>query len=195
MTDLIIWNAGILCLWASLVTQLVKNPPAMQETLVQFLGWKFPWRWDRLPTPGFLGFPGGLVSKESVCNAGDLGSIYGLGRFPTEGHSHLLQYSFLENPHGQRSLVSYSPWDQKESDTNCTTKHSTHSTVSVLESSYSWLSIHKHSAFLSTFIHLVSSFYFFSSKLWVHFFPKLHLCCHSLYLQLKFTKWNQFCSK
>ena len=27
---------------ASLVAQLVKNPPAMQETLVQFLGWKDP---------------------------------------------------------------------------------------------------------------------------------------------------------
>ena len=35
-----------------------------------------------LPTPGFLGFPGGSVSKESTCNAGDLGSIPGLGRFP-----------------------------------------------------------------------------------------------------------------
>ena len=128
MTDLIIWNAGILCLWASLVTQLVKNPPAMQETLVQFLGWKFPWRWDRLPTPGFLGFPGGSVSKESVCNAGDLGSIYGLGRFPTEGHSHLLQYSFLENPHGQRSLVSYSPWDHRLGH-EWATKHSTEITT------------------------------------------------------------------
>ena len=28
--------------WASLVTQLVKNLPAMQETLVQFLGWEDP---------------------------------------------------------------------------------------------------------------------------------------------------------
>ena len=27
-------------LWASLVAQLVKNPPAMKETLVQFLGWE-----------------------------------------------------------------------------------------------------------------------------------------------------------
>ena len=27
---------------ASLVAQLVKNPPAMQETLVQFLGWEVP---------------------------------------------------------------------------------------------------------------------------------------------------------
>ena len=42
---------------ASLVAQLVKNPPAMQETSVQFLGWKIPWRRDRLPTPVFLDFP------------------------------------------------------------------------------------------------------------------------------------------
>ena len=31
----------------------------------------FPWRRDRLPTPVFLGFPGGLDSKESTCNVGD----------------------------------------------------------------------------------------------------------------------------
>ena len=40
---------------ASLIAQLVKNPPAMQKTLVQFLGWKdSPWRRDRLPTAVFL---------------------------------------------------------------------------------------------------------------------------------------------
>ena len=37
-----------------------------------------PWKRDRLPTPVFLGFPGGLEDKESACNAGDLGSIPGL---------------------------------------------------------------------------------------------------------------------
>ena len=41
-----------------------------------------PWRRDRLSTPIFLGFPGGSDSKESACNAGDLGSIPGLGRSP-----------------------------------------------------------------------------------------------------------------
>ena len=43
------------------------------------------------------GFPGGSDSKESACNAGDLGSIPGLGRSPGEGNSYLLQYSGLEN--------------------------------------------------------------------------------------------------
>ena len=55
-------------------------------------------------------FPGGSDSKESNCNAGDLGLIPGLGRFPGGGHGNLLQCSCLENPHGERSLVDYSPW-------------------------------------------------------------------------------------
>ena len=42
----------------------------------------------------FLGGPSG---KESVCNAGDLGSIPGLGRSGVEGHGYPLQYSGLEN--------------------------------------------------------------------------------------------------
>ena len=45
-----------------------------------------------------------------------LGLIPGLGRSPGRGHGNLLQYSCLENPHGQRSLAGYSPWGCKESD-------------------------------------------------------------------------------
>ena len=45
-----------------------------------------------------------------------LGSIPGLGRLPRGGHNNPLQYSCLENPHGQKSLVGYSPWGHKESD-------------------------------------------------------------------------------
>ena len=37
------------------------------------------WRRDRLPTPVFLGFPGGSAGRESACNAGDPGSIPGSG--------------------------------------------------------------------------------------------------------------------
>ena len=58
---------------------------------------KMPWRRDRLPTPVFLGFPCGSDGKESACNAGDLGSIPGLERFPREGKGYPLQYSGLEN--------------------------------------------------------------------------------------------------
>ena len=61
-----------------------------------------------------LGFPGNSDGKESACNVGDLGSIPGLGRSPGGGHGNPLQYSCLENPHGQRSLVDYSPWGRKE---------------------------------------------------------------------------------
>ena len=45
-----------------------------------------------------MSFPGGPDGGESVCNAGDLGSIPGLGRPPGEGDGNTLQYSSLENP-------------------------------------------------------------------------------------------------
>ena len=63
------------------------------------------------------GFLGGSDGKESSCNTGNLGWIPGLGRSPGGGHGNPLQYSCLENPHGQRSLVGYSPQGRKESDT------------------------------------------------------------------------------
>ena len=47
-----------------------------------------------LPT---MGFPGGSDGKASACNAGDPGSIPGLGRSPGEGNGNLLLYSCLEN--------------------------------------------------------------------------------------------------
>ena len=64
---------------------------------------QIPWRRGRLPTPVFLGFPGDSGGKEFTCNVRDLGSISGLARSPGGGHGYPLQYSYLENPHGQRS--------------------------------------------------------------------------------------------
>ena len=55
-------------------------------------------------------FPGSSAGKESACNAGDLGSVPWLGRSPGGGHGNPLQYSCLENLHGQRNLAGYSPW-------------------------------------------------------------------------------------
>ena len=55
-----------------------------------------------------MGFPSGSDGKESTCHAKDLGSIPGLGRSLGGGHCNSLQYSCLENPHGQRSLAGYS---------------------------------------------------------------------------------------
>ena len=96
---------------------MVINPPAMQETQVQSLGWEGPMEKGMQPTPVFLDFPGGTAGKESVCNAGDLGSISGLGRSPGGGHGNPLQDSCLENPCGQRSLAGCSPQGCKELDT------------------------------------------------------------------------------
>ena len=63
-----------------------------------------------------FGIPRWLRVKSSLANAGDVGdenSIPGLGRSPGEGHGNPLQYSCLENSHGERSLVGYSPWGRR----------------------------------------------------------------------------------
>ena len=64
-----------------------------------------------------MGFPGSSVSKESACNAGDMGSIPGLGRSPGEGHGKPTLIFLPGEFHGQRSLVG-SPRGHKESDRN-----------------------------------------------------------------------------
>ena len=63
-----------------------------------------------------------LVVKKPPANAEDIinaGLVPGLGRSPGEGHSNPLQYSCVENLMGS-SLVGYSPWGCKESDTSWT---------------------------------------------------------------------------
>ena len=111
--------------WASLVAQLVKHPPAMQETWVWSLGWedalktgktthsrilawRIPWTvksmgsqrvghdWGDLAAAA-VGPPCGSSSKESACSAGDLGSIPTLGISADEGKGNPFQYSGLEN--------------------------------------------------------------------------------------------------
>ena len=57
--------------------------------------------------------------KSLPVNAGDIrdaDSLPRLERSPGGGHGNPLQYSCLENLHGQKSLAGYSPWDHKESD-------------------------------------------------------------------------------
>ena len=78
------------------IAQLVKNLPAIQETWFSFWVQKIHWRRGRLPALVFLGFPCGSAGEEAACNAGDLGSIPGLGRSPGEGNGYPLQYSGLE---------------------------------------------------------------------------------------------------
>ena len=63
------------------------------------------------------GLLGGTVVKNPSANAGDPGSVAGLGRSPGEGNGNPLQYSFLPGEsHGQWSLVGYSPYGCEELD-------------------------------------------------------------------------------
>ena len=66
--------------------------------------------------PYILGFPGGSDCKESTCNAGDLGSIPGLGRSPGGGHGNPLQYSCLENSRDRGAWQAIDHGGLKESD-------------------------------------------------------------------------------
>ena len=59
----------------------------------------------------------GSDGKASVYNVGDLGLIPGLGRSPGEGNGNPLQDYLPGKFHRQKSLVGYSPWGCKESDT------------------------------------------------------------------------------
>ena len=62
---------------ASLIAQLIKNLPAKQKTLVQFLGWEDPLEKGYATHSSIHGFPCGLAGKRSACNAGDLGRCLG----------------------------------------------------------------------------------------------------------------------
>ena len=97
--------------WASLVAQPVKNPPAMQETLVQFLGQGDALEKGLATHSSILGLPWGSDSKQSACTLP--GFNLWVEKIPWRRAWHPLQYSCLENSHGQRSLVGYSPWGLK----------------------------------------------------------------------------------
>ena len=59
------------------------------------------------------GFPGDSVVKNVPANAGDMGSIPGLGRSLGEGNGNPLQYSCMGNLTNRRDLMAYSPWGCK----------------------------------------------------------------------------------
>ena len=79
-----------------------------------------PWRKDSLPLQYSWASLVGSDGKESVCYAGDLGLIPGLGRSPGGGHGNPLQYSCLENPMNRGAWQA--TWGHKESNV---TKHRT----------------------------------------------------------------------
>ena len=62
------------------------------------------------------GFPGGLAVKNPPDNAGESGSISGLGRSNRGGNGNSLQLSLLGNPMEKRNLEGYSSWGHKELD-------------------------------------------------------------------------------
>ena len=79
------------------IAQLINNPPARQETLVQFLGWEDPLEKGQATHSSILGLPCGSVGNESTCHAGDPGLVPGLGRSSGDGKGSTLQYAGLEN--------------------------------------------------------------------------------------------------
>ena len=98
--------------WASLMAQLVKNPPAMQDVWIRSLDWVDPLerRVDDL-----CQYSGMENSTDSIVH-GVTKSWTRLSdfHFPGRGNYYPLQYPCLGNPHGQRSLADYSPWGCKE---------------------------------------------------------------------------------
>ena len=75
--------------------------------------WPFPVLWPLLSFPGLLSM--WLSAKESASLCRRCKRLR-LGRCPGGGNGNPLQYSCLENSHGQRSLVGYNPWGCKELD-------------------------------------------------------------------------------
>ena len=127
-----------------------------------FLGWEVPPEKGEATLSSILGltwYSWASDSKEPICNQRDLGSIPGLGRSPGWGHGNPLQYSCLENPHGQRRLVGYSPWGHKESDMTeqlSTAQHSCgkwfRSKIAEMYFSSVWFENHEENSLCSSYI-------------------------------------------
>ena len=94
------------CSWRCKTRWECKTVQPLWKTVLRFLTKLY------MLLPYTLGFPGGSGGKASACNAGDPGSIPGLGRSPGEGNGNPLQHSCLDGV----SLISYSSWGRKGSD-------------------------------------------------------------------------------
>ena len=95
VSSTILITCDLCLLWA--YASLIAHLPAMQETWFDSWVGKICRSRESLHIPVFLGFPCGSACKESACNAGDPGSIPGLGRSPGDGKGYPLQHSGLEN--------------------------------------------------------------------------------------------------
>ena len=87
--------------------------PSLCQTLLFSLWSIFYW----LIPKGLRASLSGSVGRESACNAEDPGSIPGSGRFPWRRKWQPTPIFLSGKSHGQRSLVDYSAWGCKESDT------------------------------------------------------------------------------
>ena len=93
-------------LWVSLVAQLVKNQPAMQETWVQSLGWEDSWRRKQLPTPVF--WPREYHELYSRWGCKELNMTIPLGEKAMASHSSTLAWKipWMEEPGSLQSMGS-----------------------------------------------------------------------------------------
>ena len=101
---------------ASLVAQLVKNPPAMQEISVWSLCWKDPLEKRQATHPSILGLPWWLRWKRICLQCGRPGFDPWVGKIPWRRAWQHTPVFLSGESHGQRSLVGYSPWGHRESD-------------------------------------------------------------------------------
>ena len=104
---------------ASLVAQMVKNLPPVQETWVQSLSWEHPLEKEMQPTPVWHPTPVLLPGKSHGWRS--LGGCSPWGRTESDTTEATQQQQqqpvFLPGKfHQQRKLAGYSPWGQKESD-------------------------------------------------------------------------------
>ena len=96
---------------ASQVAQLVKNPPAMQMIPLRFLGQEVPLEKGEAIHSSILGLPWRLRWYRIHQQCRRPGFNPWVGKISWRGgHGNPLQYSDLENPHGQRSLAGHNPW-------------------------------------------------------------------------------------
>ena len=97
---------------ASLIAQLVKNPPAMQETLVRFLGWEDPLEKGQATHSSILVLPLWLSRWRNCLQCGRPGFDHWVGKIPCRRERLPTPVFWPGEFHGL-----YSPWDHKESDT------------------------------------------------------------------------------
>ena len=108
-------------------------PPTIQFLMSETTGHKLKnWVWYALlwhPVSWTPFWPGVKNLRADAGGTGDSHSVPGSGRSPGGGHSNVLQYSCLENPHGQRNLGGYGPRGLKELDTTEATYYIVHTHV------------------------------------------------------------------